>query len=169
MTIHLSPWFLRRKWLLIAVGLPILVALWWAFRPEKLWINQRVNESAPFDTSSDPQPILTGRFEGDAQQTSGRATIYKKPGGGDYLRLNDFTTPNGRDLHVVLARRKDRNLSQAVVKGSIDSIDLGPLKSNQGDQIYDLPAATNLNQYNAVAIYGEVAHTVFGLAKLEAF
>jgi hypothetical protein len=169
MTTHISPWLLRRKWILIVVGLPVLVALWWAFQPEKLWINQTVNEPAPFDTSSDPQTILTGRFEGDAQQTRGRATIYKKPGGGDYLRLNDFTTPNGRDLHVVLARRKDRNLSQAVVKGSIDSIDLGPLKSNQGDQIYDLPAATNLNQYNAVAIYGEVAHTVFGLAKLEAF
>lgn len=169
MTIHLIPWLSRRKWILAAVALPILVGLWWAFRPEKLWINQTVNEAAPFDTSADPQPILTGRFEGYAQQTSGRATIYKKPGGGDYLRLNDFTTPNGPDLHVVLARGEDRNLSQAVVKGSLDSIDLGPLKSNQGDQIYDLPAATNLNRYDAVAIYGEGAHTVFGLAKLEAF
>src|SRR5579863_7609405 len=104
MTIHISPGLLRRKWILITVGLPVLVALWWAFRPEKLWINQKVNEPAPFDTSGDPQPILTGRFEGNAQQTSGRATIYKKPGGEEYLQLNGFTTPSGPDVHVVLAR-----------------------------------------------------------------
>ena len=61
MTIHISPGLLRRKWILTTVGLPVLVALWWAFRPEKLWINQKVNEPAPFDTSSDPQPILTER------------------------------------------------------------------------------------------------------------
>ena len=169
MTIHISPWLLRRKWILVAVGLPVLVALWWAFRPEKLWINQKVNEPAPFATSADPQPILTGRFEGNAQQTNGRATIYKKPGGEEYLQLNGFTTPSGPDLHVVLARSEDRNLSQAVVNGGLDSIDLGRLKSNQGDQIYDLPTATDVNKYDAVAIYGEGVHTVFGRAKLEAF
>ena len=169
MTIHISPGLLRRKWILITVGLPVLVALWWAFRPEKLWINQKVNEPAPFDTSSDPQPILTGRFEGNAQRTSGRATIYKKPGGEEYLQLNDFTTPSGPDIHVVLARSEDRNLSQAVVNGGLDSIDLGPLKSTQGDQIYDLPAGTDVNKYDAVAIYGEGVHTVSGRAKLEAF
>src|SRR5579863_8227828 len=70
MTIHASVWLLHRKRILVIVGLPVLVALWWAFRPEKLWINEKVNEAAPFDTSSDPQPILTGRFEGEAHQTS---------------------------------------------------------------------------------------------------
>jgi hypothetical protein len=134
-----------------------------------LGINQKVNEPAPFDTRGDPQPILTGRFEGNAQQTSGRATIYKKPGGEEYLQLDGFTTPSGPDIHVVLARSEDRNLSQAVVNGGLDSIDLGSLKSNQGDQIYDLPAATDVNKYDAVAIYGEGVHTVFGRAKLEAF
>jgi hypothetical protein len=162
MTIQTTTWLLRRKWILVTFGLPLLIALWWAFRPEKLWITQKVNEPAPFDTSSEPQPILTGRFEGEAPQTSGRATIYQKPGGGDYLRLDDFTTPNGPDVHVLLTQRDDRNLAQ-------DSIDLGPLKSNQGDQNYDLPAATDLNRYQAVVVYREQAHAVFGLAKLEPF
>ena len=88
-------WFSRRKWVLVAVGLPILVAAWWAFRPEKLWINQKVSEQAPFASSSDPQPLYTGRLEGKAHQTSGRATIYKAPDGTQYLRLTDFTTSNG--------------------------------------------------------------------------
>src|SRR5215472_15859435 len=115
MTIHISPWLLRRKWILIAVGLPVLVVLWWAFRPEKLWINQTVNEPAPFDSSGDPQPILTGRFEGNTRQTSGRATIYKKPGGEEYLRLSDFTTSSGWDVRIALARSVDFNGAQKVV------------------------------------------------------
>ena len=86
---------------------PVLIVAWWAFRPEKLWINQRVNEPAPFSSSLDAQPIFTGRLEGKAHQTSGRATIYKSPDGQRYLRLIDFTTSNGPDVHVILARAKD--------------------------------------------------------------
>jgi hypothetical protein len=168
MTVHPSTWLLRRKWILVAVGLPVLVALWWAFRPEKLWINQKVNEPAPFDASSGPQPIFTGQFEGKSQ-TSGLATIYKKPGGEEYLRLSDFTAPNDSDTHVLLGRGDDRDLTQDVLKGGIEDVDLGPLKTNQGDQNYDVPAATDLNKYDAVVIFGERSHMIFGLAKLEPF
>jgi hypothetical protein len=169
MSLHTNTWLLRRKWILVTVGLPVLIALWWAFRPEKLWINDRVNEPAPFDTSGERQPILTGRFEGKAHQTSGRATIYKKTGGEEYLRLSNFTTPKGPDVHVLLARSDDRNLAQNAVKGDFGRIDLGPLKSNQGDQNYDLPAATDLNKYEAVVIYCERFRSEFGSAKLEPF
>ncbi|HUO27712.1 MAG TPA: DM13 domain-containing protein [Bryobacteraceae bacterium] len=158
MTIHLSPWLLRRKWMLVAVGLPILVTLWWAFRPEKLWINQTVNEPAPFDTSGAPEPILTGRFEGNPQ-TNGRATIFKQPGGGEYLRLSDFTTTNGSDVHVLLARSE----------ADVDRIDLGPLKNSQGDQNYDFPAAANLGKYQIVILYSGRYHTMLGSAKLDSF
>jgi hypothetical protein len=169
MTIHTGTWLVRRKWILAAVGLPVLVALWWAFRPEKLWINEKVNEAAPFDTSGGPQPILTGRFDGKAQQTSGRATIYKKPGGEEYLRLSDFAALNAEDVHVVLARSDDQNLAEEAGKGRLESIDLGPLKSKQGDQNYDLPASADLNKYDAVVIYSERSPKVSGLAKLEPF
>ena len=169
MTIHLSTWFVRRKWVLAAIGLPVLFALWWAFRPEKLWINEKVNEAAPFDASVGPQPILTGRFEGKAQQTSGRATIYKKPGGEEYLHLSDFATPSSDDVHVVLARSAEQNLAQDIGKGALDPIDLGPLKSNQGDQNYELTAAADLSKYDSVAIYSERLRTVMGVAKLEQF
>jgi hypothetical protein len=158
---------LRGRWLLVA-GLPVLVALWWAFRPEKLWINQRVNEPAPFSAGGDPQPILTGRFDGKEHQTSGRATIYKRPDGVEYLRLNDFTTQNGADVEVMLARSGDPD-PQRDAKGGLDSINVGPLKSNQGDQNYDLPAAVDLNKYKAVVIYCEGLHSVCGRAELEPF
>jgi Electron transfer DM13 len=169
MNAEIRSWLSRRKWILVVVGLPILVAAWWAFRPEKLWINQKVNEPAPFASSTDPQPLYTGRLEGNAHQTSGRATIYKAPDGRQYLRLTDFSTSNGPDVHVLLARGDDQSLKQEIVKGQLDSIELGALKGNQGDQNYDLPPSVDLQKYDAAVIYCERFHAVFGVAKLEQF
>jgi hypothetical protein len=169
MNAHVGSWVSRRKWILAAVGLPILVAAWWAFRPEKLWIRQTISEPAPFASSTDPQPLYTGRLEGMAHQTSGRATIYRTLDGKQYLRLTDFSTSNGPDVHVVLARRDEANLTREIVKGQLDRVELGSLKGNQGDQNYDLPASVDLRKYNAAVIYCERFHAVFGLARLEQF
>ena len=69
----------------------VLFVAWWAFRPEKLWVNKKVSEPAPFSSTTDPQPLYTGQLEGKAHQTSGRATIYKAPDGEkDYVRLTRF-------------------------------------------------------------------------------
>lgn len=169
MNMQAGSWLSRKKWILAVVGLPILVGAWWAFRPEKLWINQKVSEPAPFAVSTDPQPLYTGRLEGKAHQTSGRGTIYKTSDGRQYLRLTDFSTSNGPDVHVILARSDDENLTQEIVKGQLDSVELGSLKGNQGDQNYDLPASVDLHKYNAAVIYCERFHAVFGFARLEQF
>ena len=158
-----------RKWIVAAIGISVLVAAWWAFRPEKLFINQQVNEAAPTALSSEPEALYTGRLEGKIHATSGRATIYKSPDGKQYLRLSDFTTSNGPDVHVLLVRSNDQALGQEIVKGDMDSVELGSLKGNQGDQNYDLPVAVDLNQYQAVAIYCERFHAIFGVARLEKF
>jgi hypothetical protein len=169
MSMHAGSWLSHRKWILAVSGLPILVVAWWAFRPEKLWINQKVSEPAPFAVSTDPQPLYTGRLEGKAHQTSGRGTIYKTSDGRQYLRLTDFSTSNGPDVHIILARSDDENLTQEIVKGQLDSVELGSLKGNQGDQNYDLPASVDLHKYNAAVIYCERFHAVFGVARLEQF
>ncbi len=169
MTVHAGTWLSRRKRILVAIGLPVLVAAWWAFRPEKLWIDEKVNEPAPFVSTLDPQPLYTGRLEGKAHQTSGRATIYKSPDGKQYLRLTDFTTSNGPDVHVLLARSNDPGLQREIVKGDLDSVELGSLKGNQGDQNYALPIGTDLTKYSAVVIYCERFHAIFGLTSLEPF
>lgn len=169
MNAQVESWLSRRKWILVVLGLPILAAAWWAFRPEKLWINEKVSEPAPFASNSDPQPLHTGLLKGKAHQTSGRATIYKTSDGKQYLRLTDFTTSNGPDVHVLLGRGDDENLKEEIVKGQLDSVELGSLKGNQGDQNYDLPTSVELQKYNAVVIYCERFHTVFGVARLEQF
>ncbi|MGA9939234.1 MAG: DM13 domain-containing protein [Candidatus Acidiferrales bacterium] len=169
MDAHAGSWVSRYKWLLTAVGFVVLVGLWWIFRPEKLWVNQKVNEPAPFAASADPQPLFTGLLAGKAHPTSGRATIYKAPDGKQYLRLSDFSTSNGPDVHVLLAQSADPSLTQDIVKGQLDSVELGSLKGNQGDQNYDLPRSVDLQKYNAAVIYCERFHAVFGVAKLEQF
>ena len=159
----------RGKWVLALIGVPALVVAWWEFRPEKLFINQRVSEAAPAALSSEPEALYTGKLEGKLHQTSGRATIYKDKDGKEYLRLSDFTTSNGPDVHVVLVRAEDKALEQEIVKGDLGHVELGTLKGNQGDQNYDLPANVDLNQYQAVAIYCERFHAIFGVARLEKF
>jgi hypothetical protein len=169
MNTNTRSWLSRNRWIFVLIGAPVLAGAWWAFRPEKLFINQKVNEAAPMALSSEPEALFTAKLEGKVHQTSGRATIYKSADGKKYLRLSDFATSNGPDVHVLLARTEDKALESEVVQGSLDSVELGALKGNQGDQNYDLPAAVDLNKYQAVVIYCERVHAIFGLARLEKF
>ena len=161
-----SVWLSRHKRTLIVASVPILVAIWWAFRPEKLWINKTVNEPAPFYTSGEPQPIFTGHFDGKA---GSRVTVFKKPGGEEYLRLGDMTTPDDADAHVELSKSGEVSLAHDGSKAGLNTIDLGQLKSDPSDQNYHLPAAADLTKYNAVAIYNKRTGVVFRVAKLEPF
>ena len=169
MNTNTRSWLSRSKWIVVLIGVPVLAGVWWAFRPEKLFINQKVNEAAPMALSSEPEALYTAKLEGKVHQTSGRATIYKSADGKEYLRLSDFTTSNGPDVHVLLARAEDKALEAEAVKGDIESVELGALKGNQGDQNYDLPAAVDLNKYQAVVIYCERFHAIFAVARLEKF
>jgi hypothetical protein len=153
----------------MVMGVPVIAGAWWAFRPEKLFINQRVNEPAPAALSSEPEALCTGKLEGKVHQTSGRATIYRSADGKEYLRLSDFTTSNGPDVHVLLVRPEDKALDGETGKDDFDNVELGALQGNQGDQNYDLPATADLNKYQAVAIYCEGFHAIFGVARLEKF
>src|SRR5258707_12396249 len=169
MNTNTDSWLSRNRGILIVIGVPVIAGAWWAFRPEKLFINQKVNEAAPATLSSEPEALYTGKLEGKIHQTSGRATIYKNKDGKEYLRLSDFTTSNGPDVHVVLVRVENKALEQEIVMGELEHVEVGMLKGNQNDQNYDLPAAVDLNQDHAVAIYCERLHAIFGVARLEQF
>ena len=106
---------------------------------------------------------------GKAHPTSGRASIYQVGDGKRDLRLTNFATSNGPDVHVLLAQSADQNLTKEFVKGDLDRVELGLLKANQGDQNYDLPDSVDLQKYDSVVIYCERFHAVFGVAKLERF
>jgi hypothetical protein len=152
----------------IVAGL-IVVGLWYAFRPEKLFTNHQVNEAAPAQTLGALTPIYTGRFVGGAQKTSGRATIYEHTDGTRLLKLTDFSTSNGLQLHVLLVDGRNPEASKNFSLTAVKNIDLGDLKGNQGDQSYQLPAEAELQKFNTVTIYCERFHANFGSATLQDF
>ncbi len=115
------------------------------------------------------EPLETGTFHGKVHSTSGRATIYKESNGRLVLRLTNFKTSNGPDVHVVLIAAKDAGDDANFLKSSTARIELGLLKGNEGDQNYDIPAGTDLKKFQTVSIYCERFNANFGAAPLENF
>ena len=119
--------------------------------------------------SSGAKTLETGTFHGKVHQTSGRATIYEETDGKLILRLSHFKTSNGPDVHVVLIAAKDADDDANFLKNSTAKLELGPLKGNEGDQNYDIPAGTDLKKFQTVSIYCERFNANFGAAPLEKF
>jgi hypothetical protein len=117
----------------------------------------------------DATPLETGIFHGKVHKTSGRATIYKEVDGRLLLRLTNFKTSNGPDVHVVLIAAKDADDDANFLKNSTEKLELGALKGNEGDQNYDIPPGTDLKKFQSVSIYCERFNANFGAAPLEKF
>jgi hypothetical protein len=113
--------------------------------------------------------VETGTFHGKVHSTSGRATIYQEKDGKLVLRLTRFKTSNGPDVHVVLIAVKDADDDANFLKNGTDRVELGALKGNEGDQNYDIPAGTDLANFQTVSIYCERFNANFGAAPLTKF
>jgi hypothetical protein len=98
------------------------------------------------------QALETGTFHGKVHNTSGRATIYKEADGKLLLRLTNFKTSNGPDVHVVLIAAKDADDDANFLKSSTEKLELGPIKGNEGDQNYNIPSGTDLKKFQTVSI-----------------
>jgi hypothetical protein len=85
--------------------------------------------------------------------------------GGEPRRAPEYLRKKRRDSNDSHDAMDDANF----LKDNTEKIELGKLKGNEGDQNYDLPAGADLNQYQAVVIYCERFHAIFGVAKLEKF
>lgn len=113
------------------------------------------------------QVVEAGTFHGKVHKTSGRATVYKQTDGRMVLRLTNFKTSNGPDVHVVLIAAKDADDDANFLKNSTEKLELGALKGNEGDQNYDIPAGTDLDRFQTVSIYCERFNANFGAAPLK--
>jgi hypothetical protein len=114
-------------------------------------------------------PVQTGVFHGQVHSTSGRASVYQGPDGKLTLRITNFKTSNGPDVHVLLLAANDAQDDENFLKSNIERVELGKLKGNEGDQNYDIPAGTDLAKFHTVAIYCERFNANFGTAPLEKF
>jgi len=155
--------------LVLAIG-----ALAWAlFRPERLWINVRVNESAPVavspgavSASAIPAAgvLATGSFHSVAHKSMGTAAIHRLADGRRVLRFTNFETSNGPDVRVYLVAADDATDSAAVTRAGF--VEVAELKGNVGDQNYELPASIDLQRYRAVTIWCKRFSVNFATAPL---
>jgi pentapeptide MXKDX repeat protein len=113
--------------------------------------------------------LFTGKFHGKVHATSGRATVYQEADGKQVLRLTNFKTSNGPDVHVILVATKDAMDDANFLKDNTEKLELGKLKGNEGDQNYEIPAGTDLTKFRTVSIYCERFNANFGAAPLEKF
>jgi pentapeptide MXKDX repeat protein len=116
-----------------------------------------------------PKTLFTGKFHGKVHATSGRATVHQETDGKLVLRLTNFKTSNGPDVHVILIATKDATDDANFLKANIERVELGKLRGNEGDQNYEIPAGSDLTKFRAVSIYCERFDANFGTAPLEKF
>jgi hypothetical protein len=157
-----------KKW--IKFGIPIaavvILVAWYAFRPERLVVNRRVNEALPTAQGGpSAQPLESGRFYSILHPTEGTATIFQMGDGTRVLRLTSFRTSNGPDVHVYMVADDDAKDVATVQQAGF--IDLGVLKGNIGDQNYTLGSDVDLSKYRAVSIWCKRFSVNFGAAALK--
>ena len=163
---------MSKRNLIIGIGVIVLAIAWYAFRPELLFVNKTVNEELPVAQSAsmamskgtEPMVLGKGHFRGLAHETKGAATLHQLPDGKRLLRLTNFETSNGPDVHVYLVAAEVAKDNDTVKQAS--SIDLGSLKGNKGDQNYEVPADADLNKYKSVSIWCARFGVNFGAATL---
>jgi hypothetical protein len=155
-----------KKWkIIVPIALVVLAVAWYAFRPERLVINQRVDEAMPGAQATSPtQAIESGSFYGVLHPTEGTATIYRMGDGTRVLRFMNFKTSNGPDVHVYLVAADDAKDSASVLRAGF--IDLGSIQGNIGDQNYTLGPDVDLSKYRAVSVWCKRFSVNFGTAPL---
>ena len=156
---------MKRKKLISGLAVIVAIALWAAFRPERLFVNAKVNEAMPAGFANVSQTVLSsGSFHSVAHESKGNASIYQLANGKRILRFTNFETSNGPDVHVYLVAANDASDSETVKQAGF--VELGSLKGNIGEQNYDIPVDADLAKYRAVTIWCKRFSVNFGTAPL---
>jgi hypothetical protein len=102
----------------------------------------------------------TGSFIGAGDgfhNAEGLAKVIPLGDGNSVLRLENFKSTNGPNVHLYLST--DKTASKF--------IDLGRLKANNGNQNYNIPHGTDLAKYNMALIWCKDFSVLFGSADLK--
>jgi hypothetical protein len=122
--------------------------------------NSTVTEDMTGMDSSSLKNTLTGSFAGAGDgfhDVSGMVKIFTFADGKSILRLEDFKSTNGPDVYVYLSTDKKAS----------DSVNVGRLKGNIGNQNYEIPQDVDLSKYNMVLIWCRAFSVLFGSAELQ--
>jgi hypothetical protein len=108
-------------------------------------------------SGGDVDTLASGEFAADAHPTAGTASIVRD-GERLVVTLTDFETDPGPDLRVYLVPGDGTDVN--------GSVDLGALKGNKGNQQYEVPAGTDVEQFGSVVIWCRAFTVAFGTAVL---
>jgi hypothetical protein len=165
------------------VGVVVFVGALLVLRPWLLFVDIRVDEalpslaprpsisagpSAPATVAADPVPVelSSGRFVSHEHDTSGIARIVENPDGSLVLTLEELSTSNGPDVHVWLSGADVvEGRDGWFTAGGAPFLDLGPIKGNQGNQVYEIPAGTDLSKFPSVSLWCVQFGVSFGAAQ----
>ncbi len=168
--------------LLIWVGVPVaLIGLGVGlalFEPWRAFTSSRVDEpipvAAPVSTTTSatatstapPQPVILaeGAFVSQEHDTSGTARVLRLPDGERVLRLENFSTSDGPDVHVWLSTTKAAADWHAYDDGR--HVPLGELKATDGNHNYAIPADADLAGLRSAVIWCDRFNVAFGSAPL---
>ncbi|MDG6107489.1 DM13 domain-containing protein [Dactylosporangium aurantiacum] len=172
---------------LVAAALTAGVAfgLYW-FAPWRLFTDTTVNEtltdtavttsspassaaSAASTSAAVPVVVSQGSFITHEHDTSGTVRLLRLPDGTHRLEIAALNTSDGPDLRVWLTDQQvvaGRSGWQLFDDGRY--VELGKLKGNKGDQVYAIPAGTDLTGLRSVTIWCKRFSVSFGAAELAA-
>jgi hypothetical protein len=172
----------RIFWVAVTVLLASVVFVLVWFQPQKIFIEETVNEPLPAaveddegdgeeaepastpEEAAEPMVLASGRFQRLEHPTMGTATIVELEDGRRFLRFEDLDTSNGPDLRVYLSEIAASDDWYAYGERFVD---LGALKGNRGDQNYVLPDDLDLSRFKSAVIWCRRFTVGFGVAGLE--
>jgi electron transfer DM13 len=153
--------------------------LYW-FTPWKVFTSRTVNDAlsspAPAATGAatgtpsgapvgaGPAVLLRGSLVSHEHPTSGTVRIVGYPDGTRRLEIVGLSTSDGPDLRVWLTDQPVGRDWKVFDDGAY--LEVGRLKGNRGDQVYELPEGVDLRQYRSVTIWCKRFSVSFGAAEL---
>ncbi len=173
----------RRRWPWVVGGLGVVLAAALAvgavvFQPWLIFVDTEVDDAIPVAvtpaTSAPGQPppagpvvISRGSLISHEHSTSGTVSIIEQPDGSRVLAIEDLDTTTGPDVHVWLSQGD-------VVEGfagwrtaaGVPHVDLGMIKGNKGNQVYEIPADVELADYPSVFLWCVKFSVSFGAAEM---
>ena len=168
-------------WVVLGVVAVVVVAGGlWLFQPWKLFVDQTVNEALPSAAAGEPtgsaspaaqQPtvLAEGKFITHEHDTSGTARIVELADGRRVLSIEKLDTSNGPDLRVWLTDQQVKpGRAGWFVFDDGEYVELGRLKGNKGNQVYEIPDKVDLAEYRSVTIWCKRFSVSFGAAELTA-
>lgn len=174
----------KRGWWITGgiVAVAALVVVLLVTRPWLAFIDVRVDETLPTavatvepaepDATETPEPaepvlLSAGTFISHEHETTGTVRIIENPDGTRVLAIENLTTTNGPDVHVWLsASDVVEGFDGWFVAGGAPFYDLGLIKGNLGNQLYEIPADVDLSQFRSVSLWCVQFGVSFGAAQL---